>query len=305
MTTDCNARYVYLNPRRGGQIAVAEAARNLVCSGALPRAVTDNLNFGNPLKVEVYYQLAEAVRGIAEACETFETPVTGGNVSLYNESPAGAIYPTPTIGMVGVIDDLDHITTSRFEEEGDDIILLGTNTDELGGSEYLKVIHGTVAGDAPALDLKAEKRLQSALLAAIRAGLVRSAHDVSEGGVAVALVESAIADSTAPLGVDVTLDDELPANALLYGEGQSRVVISCDGARTRALLSRFSEAGVTAKRVGRVGSPGGRFRIATREVTIDVPVDSLARAWYDALPRRMDRTPVDVATALESEVHAD
>ncbi len=305
MTTDCNARYVYLNPRRGGQIAVAEAARNLVCSGALPRAVTDNLNFGNPLKVEVYYQLAEAVRGIAEACETFETPVTGGNVSLYNESPAGAIYPTPTIGMVGVIDDLDHITTSRFEEEGDDIILLGTNTDELGGSEYLKVIHGTVAGDAPALDLEAEKRLQSALLAAIRAGLVRSAHDVSEGGVAVALAESAIADSTAPLGVDVTLDDELPANALLYGEGQSRVVISCDGARTRALLSRFSEAGVTAKRVGRVGSPGGRFRIATREVTIDVPVDSLARAWYDALPRRMDRTPVDVATALESEVHAD
>ncbi|MEX0912066.1 MAG: AIR synthase-related protein, partial [Gemmatimonadota bacterium] len=181
-TTDCNGRYVYLNPYRGGQIAVAEAARNLVCTGALPRAVTDNLNFGNPLKSEVYHQLSEAVRGIGEACSVLETPVTGGNVSLYNESPTGAIYPTPTIGMVGVIEDVDNVITSGFRTEGDAVILLGRNTDELGGSEYLKVVHGLVAGDAPHIDLQAERTLQRALLGAIGTGRIRSAHDPAEGG---------------------------------------------------------------------------------------------------------------------------
>src|SRR5687767_679075 len=217
-TVDCNSRYVYLNPYVGGQIAVAEAARNLACSGALPRAVTDNLNFGNPLKPEVYYQIAESLRGIGEACEAFETPVTGGNVSLYNENPRGAIYPTPTIGMVGVVDDLAHVTTSAFKHAGDAIVLLGRNTAELGGSEYLKVVHGRVVGDAPAIDLDAERRLQTALLSMIRAGVVQSAHDIAEGGLAVALAESAIADPAAPLGIDVELDDDLPANALLFGE---------------------------------------------------------------------------------------
>ncbi len=305
VTTDCNGRYTYLNPYRGGQIAVAEAARNLVCSGALPRAVTDNLNFGNPLKPEVYYQLSEAVRGIGEACALLETPVTGGNVSLYNESPTGAIYPTPTIGMVGIIEDVDHVTAAGFVDGDDDIVLLGANTAEIGGSEYLKVIHGLVAGDAPAINLAAEKRLQAALLQAIRDGDVLSAHDVSEGGLAVALAESAIADSDRPLGIDVRLADDLPLNALLYGEAQSRVVISCSASRTADLIERFAAADVYARRIGRVGPVDGRFRIVAGETTIDLPIATLVRAYYDAIPNRMDRTPIDVATALESEVHAD
>src|SRR5690606_27322692 len=155
-TVDCNGRYVYMNPRRGAMIAVAEAARNLVCVGARPRAVTDNLNFGNPLKPAVYYQMREAVLGMADACRRVETPVVGGNVSLYNESPTGAIYPTPVVGMVGVLDDVSLHLTAGFRQAGDAIVLLGANTDELGGSEYLKVVHGLVAGDAPAVDLDGE-----------------------------------------------------------------------------------------------------------------------------------------------------
>ncbi len=302
-TVDCNGRYVHLNPYVGGQIAVAEAARNLVCSGALPRAVTDNLNFGNPLKPEVYHQMAESLRGIAEACARFETPVTGGNVSLYNESPRGAIYPTPTIGMVGIVEDLDHVTTSAFKEEGDDVVLLGRNTAELGGSEYLKAVHSLVAGDAPALDLAAEHALQRGLLAAIRAGLVRSAHDCAEGGLAVALAESAIADAGRPMGVEVELDDDLPAAALLFGEAQGRVVVSCDPARTEKLLRVAGEHGVPARRIGRVGAPWGRFRVAARGATVDAAADELAAVWEGALPRRMDGTAADVETSLESEVH--
>ena len=301
-TVDCNGRYAYLNPHRGGQIAVAEAARNLVCSGATPRAVTDNLNFGNPLKPEVYHQLSEAVRGIGEACTVFETPVTGGNVSLYNENPLGAIYPTPTIGMVGVIEDLDHVTTLAFREQGDAIILLGANTAELGGSEYLKVVHGRVAGDAPAIDLEVERALHQALLAAIRDGSIRSAHDLSEGGLAVALAESAIADADAPFGLDVEVDDDLPATALLYGEAQSRIIVSCEEASVTGLLEHFAAAGVPARRIGTVGEVGGRYRVVTRDVTIDVPAAEIGRTYYDAIPRRMDRSAADVAMALDSEV---
>ncbi|HEX2205535.1 MAG TPA: AIR synthase related protein, partial [Longimicrobium sp.] len=301
-TVDCNGRYVYLNPYRGGVIAVAEAARNLVCSGALPRAVTDNLNFGNPLKPEVYHQMSEALRGIGEACAAFETPVTGGNVSLYNENPRGAIYPTPTIGMVGVVDDLSHVTTAAFKATGDDIVLVGTNTAELGGSEYLKLVHGRVAGDAPSVDLAAEKALQAALLASIRAGLVRSAHDTAEGGLAVALAESALADAARPLGVDVELDDDLPVAALLFGEAQGRVVLSCEPAKTGALLAHFGAAGVAAKRIGRVGEEIGVFRIATRGGTVEAWSQTLSDLYYGAIPRRMEGTPADVETALESEV---
>ncbi len=302
-TTDCNGRYAYLNPYRGGAIAVAEAARNLVCSGALPRAVTDNLNFGNPLKPEVYHQLSESVRGIADACRVLETPVTGGNVSLYNENPKGAIYPTPTIGMVGVLEDVDHVTTLGFKAEGDVIVLLGRNTDELGGSEYLRVVHGLVAGDAPALDLEAEKRLHRSLLEAIRNGWIASAHDTSEGGLAVALAECSFADPDAPFGIDVELTDDLPLPALLFGEAQGRVVISCRAAEVDAVLSHFAAGGVEARRIGRVGPVGGDFRVSTPRGNLEVPVASLAAAYYDAIPRRMDRTPIDVATSLESEVY--
>ena len=300
-TVDANGRYVYLNPYRGGQIAVAEAARNLVCSGALPRAITDNLNFGNPLKPEVYHQMSEALRGMSEACRAFETPVTGGNVSLYNENPRGAIYPTPTVGMVGIVEDLAHVTTAGFEAPGDAIVLLGRNTGELGASEYLKVIHGRVAGDAPAVDLAGERALQGAVLAAIRAGWVRSAHDTAEGGLAVALAESAFAARGGPLGVEVELDDDLPDAALLFGEAQGRVVLSCAAERVEALLGLAAEHGVPARAIGRVGEPGGTLRIRTRGGGIEAPAAELKAIYDSAIPRRMEGSPADVVTSLESE----
>ncbi|MGH7476923.1 MAG: phosphoribosylformylglycinamidine synthase subunit PurL, partial [Longimicrobiales bacterium] len=176
-TVDCNGRYCFLNPRTGAMAAVAEAARNLVCVGARPRAITDNLNFGNPLKPEVYYQMREAVLGLADACRAFDTPVVSGNVSLYNESPAGAIHPTPTVGMVGVLGDVARHLRAAFREPGDAVLLLGRNTDELGASEYLKLIFDKAAGEPPAVDLAAERRLQECMLAIAAAGLARSAHD--------------------------------------------------------------------------------------------------------------------------------
>jgi phosphoribosylformylglycinamidine synthase subunit PurL len=299
-TVDCNSRYVYLNPYVGGQIAVAEAARNLACSGALPRAVTDNLNFGNPLKAEVYHQLSESLRGIGEACEAFQTPVTGGNVSLYNENPRGAIYPTPTIGMVGVVEDLDHVTRADFKHAGDAIVLLGRNTAELGGSEYLKVIHGRIAGDAPAVSLEGETALQTALLSMIRAGLVRSAHDAAEGGLAVALAESAFGE--APFGVEVELDDDLPANALLFGEAQGRVVVSCAEGEVDGILAVAADHGVPARRIGTVGAPFGAFVVRTRRGVIEAPVSELVEIYEGAIPRRMEGSVADVETSLESTV---
>lgn len=298
-TTDCNARYVYLNPRRGGQIAVAEAARNLACTGALPRAVTNNLNFGNPLKPEVYYQMSEAVAGMAEACRVLDTPVTGGNVSLYNENPRGAVYPTPTIGMVGIVEDLDHVTTADFKAPGDLIVLFGRCTAELGGSQYLKTVHGTVAGDAPELDLEREKALQTAVLEAIRAGLVRSAHDAAEGGLAVALAESAFAGT---FGVEVSLSDGIATAALLFGEAQGRVLISTAPENGDAVLEIGERHGIPVARIGQVGEPGGRFRIATPDAMLEAPVLDLAELYFGAIPSRMDGSPADVETALESEV---
>ncbi|HLU24885.1 MAG TPA: phosphoribosylformylglycinamidine synthase subunit PurL [Longimicrobiales bacterium] len=287
-TVDCNGRYVYLNPRRGAMIAVAEAARNLVCVGARPRAVTNNLNFGNPLKPEVYYQLREAVLGIAEACKRFETPVTGGNVSLYNESPSGAIYPTPVIGMVGILDDVARHVTLPFREPGNAIVLLGANTDELGGSEYLKVIHGRVGGDAPAVDLDAEKRLQELVLELADRELLASANDCSEGGLAVCIAECAVADRLKPLGVDVELSDALPTAALLFGEAQGRIVISCAEEHVEEVLRAADRHGVPAARIGTVGEPGGTFTIRTPEAEIRAPIAELAEIYHTAIPRIMD-----------------
>jgi phosphoribosylformylglycinamidine synthase len=205
--------------------------------------------------------------------------------------------------MIGVVEDVDHITTLGFKREGDAILLLGRNTDELGGSEYLKVVHGLVAGDAPRLDLAFEKALQTALLEAIRMGRVASAHDTAEGGLAVALAESAFADRASPFGIDVELQDDLPITPLLFGEAQSRVVISCDPTDVEALLRHFAAAGVEARQIGRVGAIGGSVRIVAREGALDVPIERLAEIYHLAIPRRMDRTPVDVATSLDSEVY--
>lgn len=287
--TDCNGRYVFLDPRVGGRIAVAEAARNVACVGATPRAITNCLNFGNPKKPEVFFQFREAVYGMGDACRALETPVTGGNVSLYNENPQGAVYPTPTIGMVGVLDDAAHATGMRFQHPGDAIVLLGDNTDELGGSEYLAWVHGVVAGAPPACDLDGEKRLIAALLEAIRAGHVRSAHDCSEGGLAVALAESCIADRTNTLGatVDLSAWATLPARALLFGEAQGRVVLST--ATPDAVLTIAKQHGVPARVIGRVTEPTGGLAIATGTVALKAELPRLVEAYHEAIPRAMTR----------------
>ena len=288
--TDCNGRYVYLNPRVGAMAAVAEAARNLVCVGALPTAVTNCLNFGNPLKPQIYYQFREAVLGMADACRLFETPVTGGNVSFYNETDGAGIYPTPVIGMVGVVEDIAHLTCSAFEEVGDAIILLGDNTDELGGSEYLYVMQGLVAGEPPSVDLLGERRLQQAVLALVHEGLLRSAHDVSEGGLACALAESALGrTSSSPTGVHVTLHDSLPGVPLLFGEAQGRVVVSCDARSTDDVLRLAKKHGVPCRQIGHVVAAEDGFRIEGRSATLEVDVEILSDLFFGAIPRLMEQ----------------
>ena len=287
-TTDCNGRYVYLEPRVGAMIALAEAARNLVCVGALPTAITNNLNFGNPLKPHIYYQLRESVLGMAAACEAFETPVTGGNVSLFNETDGRATYPTPVIGMVGVIDDVDSIVQHAFTHAGDDIILLGTNTDEIGGSEYLYVTADLVAGAPPAVDLDGERALQQVVLAMVRARVLRSAHDCSEGGLACALAESAIGNGEAPFGVRVQLEDQLTPIGALFGEAQGRIVVSCDPRHTEEVQRLAARYEVPAKRIGSVTPAAAGFRVSVRDASLVADVASMADAYFGALPRIMD-----------------
>ena len=287
---DCNGRYVYLNPRRGAMIAVAEAARNVACVGARPRAITNNLNFGNPLKPEVYYQMREAVQGMGEACRAFDTPVTGGNVSLYNENPRGAIYPTPTIGMIGVLDDVEKHVRAHFQHTGDAILLLGTTRNELGGSEYLKVVFGKVAGDAPEIDLKAERALQDTLVELAEAGLLSSAHDCSEGGLAVCLAESAMGAGEQRFGIEVVLHEEIPSAALLFGESQGRVVISCSPGNAEQVTALAQKHGVPCQRIGEVGQAQGQYVLRTTEVSIKAAVSDLAEVYYDAIPKLMQST---------------
>ena len=286
---DCNGRYVYLNPRRGAMIAVAEAARNVVCVGARPRAITNNLNFGNPLKPEVYYQMREAVLGMGEACTAFDTPVTGGNVSLYNESPTGAIYPTPTVGMIGVLEDITKHVKSCFNSPQDAILLLGRNTDELGGSEYLKVVHGKVAGDAPMVALQAERALQECMLEIADERLAHSAHDCAEGGLAICIAESCIGDAERLLGATVALTDALTPAALLFGEAQGRIVISCAPGNVERVLKIAARHGVPATQIGSVGDVNGRFVLSGAGVTIDVEIEKLSEVYREAIPRMMEK----------------
>jgi len=287
--TDCNGRYVYLEPRLGTQIAVAEAARNVACTGAKPMAITNNLNFGNPRRPEVYYQLREAVRGMGEACNALGTPVTGGNVSLYNENPSGAVYPTPVIGMIGLIDSTRHITRSHFQNEGDAILLLGEPTHELGASEYLSRIHGVVAGSPPACDLEGERRLIDALLDAIRSGSVVSAHDCSDGGLAVALAECCVMDRGAQRGatVDLSAWSSLPDRALLFGEAQGRVVVTTSS--SDAVLAAAKKYGVPARVIGKVGALGSPLEIKTAHGSLSASLSSLDDSYHETIPRIMSQ----------------
>ncbi|MBB3111929.1 phosphoribosylformylglycinamidine synthase [Paenibacillus phyllosphaerae] len=280
MTTDCNGRYVYLDPEVGGAIAVAEAARNIVCSGAEPLAITDNLNFGNPEKPEVFWQLEKAADGMSEACRVLETPVIGGNVSLYNENAKGAIYPTPVIGMVGLVHDIDHITTQKFKSEGDVIILLGETKHEFGGSELQHVLIGKNEGRPPALDLAVEKKLLSAVRGAITQGLVASAHDLSEGGLAAALAESCISGR---LGADVNVATSLRADAALFSESQSRILLSAKPENAAALTAYLTEQGVTNAEIGVVRGDALTININGRP-GIAAPVEQLEQVWKDAIP---------------------
>lgn len=282
LATDCNGRYVYLNPRRGAAIAVAEAARNVVCAGGKPVAITNCLNFGNPYKPEIYWQFKEAIAGMGEACRALDTPVTGGNVSFYNENPKGAVYPTPTIGMLGVLSHIDHATTAWFKGEGDVIVLLGSQGEEVGGSEYLAVVHGMVAGDCPALNLPAEVALQAACLEAIRSGLVRSVHDISDGGLAVALAECCVMSRERPHGAEVDLPAFSRADFALFGESQSRIIISLREGKLAELQGVAARNGVPMTVLGRVG--GRRLIVGN---LIDVAVSDLMLPYYESIKDKM------------------
>jgi phosphoribosylformylglycinamidine synthase len=282
VTLDCNSLYTRLDPRTGARIAVAEACRNLACVGARPIGVTNCLNFGNPEKPEVMGQFEQAVTGLAEACRTFGIPVTGGNVSFYNDTEGLSIHPTPVLGIVGILDDIRKAVSPGFKAAGDAVVLVGESFEELGGSEYLKVVHDLEAGAPPAIDLEQEKRNQEFLLEAINAGLVRSAHDLSEGGLAVALAESAF-HGARRLGCDVDLDGPLRADALLFGETQSRIVVTCRRANAGRLLELAAARGVPAKAIGRTGAADITIRLSGREV-LRIPVETAFRVWKDSLP---------------------
>ncbi|HSV61936.1 MAG TPA: phosphoribosylformylglycinamidine synthase subunit PurL [Chthoniobacterales bacterium] len=281
-TTDCNSLYCALDPRQGGRIAVAEAARNLTCSGAMPLAVTDNLNFGNPYKPENFWQLREAVEGIAETCRAFGTPVIGGNVSLYNESPAGVVDPTPTVAMVGLIEKEEHIMTQFFKAEGDAIILVGGIGDELGASRLLKVCHGCKAGSPPRLDVERELAVQNAVRELIRQGLVRSAHDCSEGGLAVAIAESCF-NPDGLLGARIEVKNAAQAAAtVLFNESQSRIVISCAPGDAEKVFASLRVKNVPHQQLGEVD----RDTLSINEFSW--PLAEIYDDWFNAIRRAVE-----------------
>ncbi|MDD3926289.1 MAG: phosphoribosylformylglycinamidine synthase subunit PurL [bacterium] len=281
VTTDCNSRYCYLDPYTGGAIAVAEAARSVVCSGAEPAAVTDCLNFGNPEKPEIFWQFRQAVEGISEACRTFGVPVISGNVSFYNESHGTAIYPTPVIGMLGIMEDIERRCTSFFKKDGDAVVLLGFNGPGLDGSEYLKAVHGLVAG-CPVIDLDKEKRLQACCLEAIRSGLLASAHDVAEGGLAVALAESCF-NTDGSHGVSVELSsDGLRLDDALFGEAQSRILVSLDSSKLDSLIKLAAGHDVPLMVIGTVAGSSLTVDLDGSRV-MDMKIAKLESAWRGAI----------------------
>ncbi|MFO1513488.1 MAG: phosphoribosylformylglycinamidine synthase subunit PurL [Verrucomicrobiota bacterium] len=297
MTVDCNGGYVYLDPYEGAKAAVAEACRNLACTGALPLGATDNLNMPSPLRPELFWQIKESVRGLADGCKAFNAPVTGGNCSLYNQSPAGPIDPTPTISVVGLIEKPEHVTTQWFKDEGDAVILLGdaveaTPVQGLGGSAYLQVVHGKKTGAPPRCDLETAKTLHTTLIGLIQSGLVKSAHDCSEGGLAVALAESCISqliarDTPRLIGatVDLSAIKDVRLDALLFGETQSRVVISCKALDAVKVVERAKLMGVPAVQIGKVG--GDKLTVKTAGGEFSAELTELHDAWWNSIARAM------------------
>ena len=283
MKTDCNGRYVYLNPKEGTKIAVAEAARNIICSGGVPLGVTNCLNFGNPYKPEIYWQFKQAIEGMGEACRFFDTPVTGGNVSFYNESPNTAVYPTPTIGMVGLIEGLEKVTTSFFKNEGDLIYVLGDDFEELGGSEYLKLIHDIVAGDSPKLDLNVEKKLHDSLLGLIEKKIILSAHDVSDGGIICALAECCIIDEENPIGAEVIIPIKTREDFSLFSESQSRIIISLNPNNKNEFEEFLKDKKQPFTFLGKTG--GSQLKINKK---INISLDKLVDIYFNTISRIMN-----------------
>ena len=288
VSTDGNGRQVVLDPRRGAALAVCEAARNVSCAGGRPLGVTDCMNFGSPERPEILWQFAEAIDGIAEACRALEVPVVGGNVSFYNETSGQAILPTPICGVVGVLEDAGRLATQWFKATGHRIALLGPDAVSLGGSEYLWTLHGRVAGRLAPLDLEMERRVQSAVRAAVQAGLVTAAHDCAEGGLAVALAESSVSGTRtgAAVGCDVTVERGRRLDETLFGEGPSRVVVSVEAARQREFEALMAESAIPWRWIGTTGGERLTVRAAGR-VVVDVAVDRIEHAWRSGFERHM------------------
>ncbi|HKQ07984.1 MAG TPA: phosphoribosylformylglycinamidine synthase subunit PurL [Blastocatellia bacterium] len=288
MTLDSNARYCAVEPRAGARLVIAEACRNLTVSGARPLALTNCLNFASPERPEVMWQFSEVIEGMSEACRAFETPVTGGNVSFYNETDGRGIHPTPVIGMVGVIEDARQVTTQWFRNDDRAIILLGATADDLGASEYALVTRGELQGRVPTLDLDLERRVQRACLKVIQAGLIESAHDCADGGLSVALAECAFSSYRKPaVGFAVNLEGELSQAALLFAETPSRIVLSAPDTNVEAILEIAGEQQIAAAVIGRTG--GERLRLAVNgETVINRPVAEIEAAWRDILPEALE-----------------
>ncbi|MFQ5541392.1 MAG: phosphoribosylformylglycinamidine synthase subunit PurL [Candidatus Binatia bacterium] len=282
LTVDGNGRYCYLDPYVGGVLAVAEAARNLACVGAKPLGLSDCLNFGSPERPEVMWQFSGVIQGMRDCCISLGVPVVSGNVSFYNETRGVPIYPTPTVAMVGILAKVERHVTPWFKSEGDSVALLGSTREELGGSEYLKVFHGLVRGTPPWIDLKLERAVQRCCLKAIEKGILRSAHDVSEGGLAVALVECCVAGPGRPLGVRIELREMMRADALLFGESQSRIIVSVEGKKVNRLREVAEKEGVPMQVIGEVG--GTQFVV---QPMIRLPVEELKAIWGSALEKRL------------------
>ena len=292
MTVDCNGRYCLLHPYEGARRAVVEAARNLVCSGAEPIGLTECLNFGNPERPDIMWQFVLAIEGLKDACEHFKIPIVSGNVSFYNETNGLSIYPTPMLGMVGLIDEADRAMSQWFRDEGDAIVLLGKTREDLGGSEYLKVLQHREQGSPPFLSLETEKALQDCVLKVIHEGLVQSAHDCSDGGLAVALAECCVSGPSAARGAVVKLGlGSLRRDALLFGESQSRVILSTRPNAVESLLSRAAEAGVPAAQIGTVGGDRLVIEVEPGKVSdgcrIDLPINQVSDRWVHAIEEQL------------------
>jgi len=290
--TDCNSRYVRLDPYEGGKATVAEAARNVACTGARPLGITDCLNFGNPERPAVFYQFREACRGIADACRALDTPVTGGNVSFYNESPTGAVDPTPVVGMIGLLARADRAVPSHARASGDLVFVLGETRAELGGSAYWEVCEEFTGGQPPRVDLDEEKRLIDLLVTGAERGLLRSAHDCSHGGLGVALAEVAMGGPYQQAGFGMEIDlrshgARLTPHELLFSESHGRAVITCSREREGAVQALAGELGVPLFRAGTVGPADGAFRITLRDGQVEESVARLRDVYFSAIPRRM------------------